>query len=336
MLAIYFDLDSKMHKEFRAYGANMTITAPGAAAAPGTEALPDGTLARVENTLGSRAIAAPFAFAVVNAADGTPVVVAGTDLDPARRMNGWWSVSQWPEAGKPDAVLVGAKAERLFASGPTQEFNFQGRTMRLTSAGVLKTGGPEENRIYLPLDQFIAWTGLKPSLIEASFAGSSEQIEAALQSLASLRPPVEARPIRQIVDAESGIVGKMRAVIFSALVLITVMVALCVLASLTSSVLERRRDFALMKALGSTQARVTFLFACETGLLGAAAGLVGFGLGSAVAAWIGAVNFHAAIGLRFSLLPPVFFATVLLALGAALFALGRLQQLEPAMILKGD
>src|SRR5271169_74813 len=65
LLTLYADLDAKLHKEFRGFGANIVITAP--ANAP----LPPGALARVQQVAGADAVAAEFAYAVATTDTGT-------------------------------------------------------------------------------------------------------------------------------------------------------------------------------------------------------------------------------------------------------------------------
>ncbi len=63
----------------------------------------------------------------------------------------------------------------------------------------------------------------------------------------------------------------------AAVLLIALTVAVSVLATLSASVLERRRDFALMKALGGSQRQLMGLFLLEALVLalgGVAAGYV--------------------------------------------------------------
>ena len=61
------------------------------------------------------------------------------------------------------------------------------------------------------------------------------------------------QPVRQLVEGESKIVDRTHALMYGAVLLIALTVAVSVLATLSASVLERRRDFALMKALGGSQ-----------------------------------------------------------------------------------
>src|SRR5258707_5200218 len=78
LLTLYADLDVKLHREFRSFGANVVITAP--ANAP----LPADAVDRVRQAAGADALAAEFAYSVATTDTGTPVVVAGTDFSAGK------------------------------------------------------------------------------------------------------------------------------------------------------------------------------------------------------------------------------------------------------------
>ncbi len=123
---------------------------------------------------------------------------------------------------------------------------------------------------------------------------------------------------------------------FACALLISLTVVLCVMSTLTASVLERRRDFALMKALGASQTLLNAIFAAEALALAIAAALLGFLLGSALADLIGRGELPCVDLPYGEVLPSVLALTLLVALVSALLPLARLQQIEPAVILKGD
>ena len=295
MLSLYYGLENKLNRDFRSYGANITV------AAPDGQTLPDGAVRLARSVLDSNSVVAPFAFAIAHTSDGGAVVVAGTDMSEVQALNGWWSVSRWPAAS--NEALVGARAEsRLQAARGTFDLEFAGRRIHLIQAGSVKSGSEDEDRIYIPLESFEAWSGIRPSLLET----------------------------------QGAVVSRMRSVMLASTVLISLTVLLCIFATLTSSILERRRDFAVMKAIGSSQAMVNALFAGEALGIALCAGVGGYAIGSAIAAWISQANFHAVIAPQWSVLPVVVLASMVLALLAAMLPLARLQRIEPAGILKGE
>jgi putative ABC transport system permease protein len=329
MLNLYVDVQAKLRREFRNYGANIIM-----AGKNGT-ALPSDTFARASSTLAGRGLAAPFALVVARTSDGQAVVVAGTDFDRVRQLDRWWSVSNWPSA--PQDALVGVRA--LSAVAPKNQpfdLSFQGRTIHLTPAGTLRTGAAEDSRIFLSLTDFISWTGVRPSTIEVAANGSPEEVGAIMGQLEQALPSADVRPVRQIMEGEARVFGKTRSTLLAATTLIILTAALCVLSTLMGWVFDRRRDFAIMKALGASGRLLNTFFAAEAVALGATGAVIGFVLGIGLAAWIGRVNFHAPVVPRFSVLPIVLAGSMLVTLLSAILPISLLRRVQPAVILRGE
>jgi putative ABC transport system permease protein len=285
--------------------------------------------------LTGRGIAAPFGLVVARTSDGQAIVVAGTDFDRVRQLDKWWSVNDWPSAEK--QALVGVRALPL-VSPKNQPFDltFQGRTLHVTPAGTVQTGAAEDSRIYISLSDFIAWTGVQPSTIEVGANGSPEEIAAVMGQISQAIPAAEVRPVRQIVEGEARVLGKTRATLFAAAALIILTAALCVLSTLMGWVFDRRRDFAIMKALGASGKLLNGFFAAEAAALGATGAVIGFVFGIGIAAWIGRANFHAAVMPRFSVLPIVLAGSMVVTLLSSILPIALLRRVEPAVILRGE
>ncbi len=329
MMNLYVDVQAKLRKEFRNYGANVIVVAREG------QVLPADVMSRVEGVLGNRGIAVPFAFAVVRTDTGAPVVVAGADMERVCKLDAWWSVTSWPTGN--NSALVGARALPI-VSPDRKPFvlSFEQRKLQLVPAGTLRTGAAEDSRVYLDLPQFTTWTGVQPSTIEIGATGSPEEISALIKQLSSVLPAAEVKPVRQIMEGEARVLGKTRAALLAAVAMIILTAALCVLATLTAWVLDRRRDFAIMKALGASERLVNGFFAAEAAALGAVGAVLGFAVGIGVAAWIGRANFHAAVVPRFSVFPVVFAGSIGVALISAALPISLLRRVQPATILRGE
>jgi putative ABC transport system permease protein len=329
MLNLYVDVQAKLGHEFRKYGANVIV-----AAKDGND-LPAETLSTVRSILGDRSRAVPFGYVVARTADGRSVVVAGTDFEQVQRMDSWWSVTGWPKVTH-DA-LVGDRALGVVGPrGKPFDLLFQDRTIRLSPAGTVQTGAAEDSRIYMSLPDFSEWTHVAYSTVEISASGSTEEIDATIQRLAQAFPDVDVRPVRQVMQGEARVLGKMRSTLLVASILIILTAAVCVLSTLTGWVSDRRRDFAIMKALGASGRMIQGFFAAEAAALGAVGAIIGFAAGVGVAIWIGNANFHAAVTPRFAVLPVVLAGGIALALLAAVLPISLLRRVQPANILRGE
>jgi len=157
-----------------------------------------------------------------------------------------------------------------------------------------------------------------------------------MKRLAQTIPAADVRPVRQIMEGEARVLGKTRATLLAAAALIILTAALCVLSTLMGWVFDRRRDFAIMKALGASGRLLSSFFAAEAAALGAIGALIGFLLGIGIAAWIGRVNFHAAVVPRFSVLPIVLAGSIVVTLLSAILPISLLRRVQPAIILRGE
>jgi len=361
LLNLYVDAQAKLRTEFRNYGANVVVVAPDGSS------LPTDALSKVESVIGSRGMAVPVAYAVAKVG-GTPVVVVGTDLERAKQMNKWWdlsgtikvtvtSSSTAPDTPTPGPVpaIFGIRAQQalvpnsqgLVSKSGVVPLVFDGRMLQVANAQWVKTGAAEDNRIYLDLPDFTKWTGVQPSTIEIAVSGSTEEINATMEQLTqALNPPtpkageggapIEVRPVRQIQEGEARVLGKTRGALLGSTALVIIVAALCVLATLMSWVLDRRRDFAVMKALGASEALLQRFFAAEAALIGALGSIAGFLVGIGAAAWIGRVNFHSPVVPRFGVFPEVLIGGVLVALLSAIVPISFLRGIQPAVILRGE
>jgi putative ABC transport system permease protein len=329
VLNLYVDVQAKLQREFRNYGANIVIVGKSGAS------LPTHTQERVEATLAGRGLVAPFALVVARTGEGQSVVVVGTDFSRVRQLNRWWSVSHWPSA--PQEALIGVRAVAA-VSPKNQPFDlsFQGHTITLSPAGTVQTGGAEDSRVYLSLPDFVAWSGVRPSTIEVAANGSPEEITAIMKQFAQALPAADVRPVRQIMEGEARVLGKTRSTLLAASALIILTAALCVLSTLMGWVFDRRRDFAIMKALGASERLLSGFFAAEAAALGATGALFGFLVGIGIAAWIGRVNFHAPVAPRFSVLPIVLAGSIAVTLISAILPISLLRRVQPAVILRGE
>ena len=340
MLNLYVDVQAKLQREFRNYGANIIVVAKDGAS------LPSDAIVRVDSVLGGHGVAAPFGMVVARTGDGQPIVVAGADFDRVRQLDRWWSVSSWPaenphfsqnQGEMAHPALIGVRAMQVVApKGQAFNLSFQGRTLQVTPAGTVQTGAAEDSRIYLSLADFVAWTGVQPATIEVAAGGSPEEVAAIMNRLATEMPSAEVRPVRMIVESEARVLGKTRATLLAATALIILTAALCVLSTLMGWVFDRRRDFAIMKALGASGRLLNGFFAAEAATLGAAGALIGFAVGISIAAWIGRVNFHAPVVPRFSVLPVVLAGSIVVTLLSAILPISLLRRVQPAVILRGE
>ena len=329
MLNLYVDVQAKLRKEFRNFGANIVVQSKLQQGFTGEE------LRAIESTVGNRGLAVPFSYVVARDEREQAVVTVGTDFDLARKLNPWWSVSSWPSAS--GQALVGVRAQRALTSNNLPfKLSFGGKSIELAPAGTVRTGSGEDSRIYISLPEFQAWTGVRPTTVEIGASGSTTDVEALLRSLQQSIATADVRAVRQVTEGEANILGKTRSTLLSSSAFIVCTAALCVLATLMGWVFDRRRDFAIMKALGASDRLIAMFVAGEAAALACVGAVIGFAAGIGIAAVIGRLNFHAPVSPQFNVFPIVLGGALLVTLVATLLPLRLLRGIQPAMILRGE
>lgn len=327
-LTVYSDLENKLSREFRSFGANVVITSRNGA-------LTSDMLSQIEAGLGSTGMVVPVAYAIATGPNDAKVVVGGADLRALRELNSWWSIRELDASGS--QALVGSRAAELFApTGVKFDITFGGKTAQVHPEEVFLSGSEDDSRIYLDTAAFAALTGVQPTSALVRVEGRPAEIQNAITRLIAALPQADVQPLRQITQTQAAVIGKTRSIVLASSVVVVILILLCMVATFTSSVLERRKDFAVMKALGASNRTVNFLFAGEAALLGLAGAAAGFIAGSGIAYWIGKANFDAAILPQPALLLPVLLGSMALALLASTAPLRLLQQIQPAGILRGE
>ncbi len=358
LLNLQVDAKRRLTTEFRAFGANVVISPP-ALSAPGKEVA---TFQEEEVTAKARAlgnpatVVVPFLYVVSKVRKGsdtllpepppqTQVVLAGTDLFQLQQIAPGWQVPPFfffelgdERRALQDCFLGARLAGQLNATeGDTIELFYQDRVERLRSLGVVSSGGPEDNQVFVQLEVAQRLAGLKhqASLVQVSYPGTPSEIRNFLSSLAAKLPGVDVRPVTQFTEGEAKIYNRISGLLTATVGIVLLLTALCVMAAMTNVAIERKMDVGLMKAIGGATRRVVRLFLAEAALLGLAGGLIGAALGILLSIGLGKAVFGVAARPRLIVYPVAVGLTMLVAILSA-FPLRRLASIRPASVFRGE
>jgi len=359
LINLDLDIGSKLTEEFRTLGANVVIAPREVQANARATAQADASSAAGRNAeapllmneasvvkqLGSIQLrevvaAAPYLYIVAHAKK-TQVVVAGTWLDQVSKLAPTWKLTGGSVASREDQThcLVGSSVARQLhlVPGSGLELSYSGRVAHLQVAGVVDAGGAEDNQVFvnLPVAQQLSDLNGRIGLVQLSIGGTAKNVTGVVASLATALPEYEVRAIRQVTEAEGGLLARLRLLIFSMVLLILVLTALCVLATMAALAIERREDVGLMKALGGSISRVVGLFLAEVGVLGAIGGMIGCIAGMALSIWMGQRVFATSISVRWEIFPLTIGLMIIVALAGAA-PLRMLGKVKPAVIFRGE
>ena len=164
----------------------------------------------------------------------------------------------------------------------------------------------------------------------------SPYVSSIAYSIKQVLPGSDVRVIRRVAEGEGRVLTRVRTLLWLVTFAALLAAGLAVGASSAASVIERRIEIGLMKALGAGSGIVGFLLAAEQLLLAVVGGAIGYALGIFLARVLGEKIFGAAPS------PSLLVLLVILALAAMVTLLGsaiplrRAARYEPAPILRGE
>lgn len=354
LLALSLDVGDKMNRELRAFGANIRLE-PVSAALPvrvgGYELTSAVTPAYLnETTLGALKTifwannildVAPRVWATGRIAD-RPVTLLGTPFD--HRPAHWALEGAWPVG--PDECLLGAALARQgwFTVGQSVTVAGASGARMLRIRGIVRTGDGDERAMIAPLATVQMLGGLAGKISEADISALTTpenrlaeqyRLDPALltpteydrwyctpypgsiaRDIQSAIPGSVARVVRRVSESQGAVLTRINGLVMLLGFLAALACTLSVMGVLTSSVLERQTEVALLKAIGAHGGSVLQLFLTEAGLLGLIGGILAAGTGSLLGAWLVQMVFGGHIephGALFLLAPLMGFLAALAA-----------------------
>jgi len=232
---------------------------------------------------------------------------------------------------------------------------------RFLVTGILASGGPEDDAIIVTLNiaqQLAGKPGqyrklyvsaltkpeddfarrdprvMKPDELERW--SCSPYVSSIAYSIKQVLRGSDVRVIRRVADGEGKILARVQTLLWLVTFASLLAAALAVGASSASSVIERRAEIGLMKALGAGSGTVGWLLAAEQLLLAFVGGCIGYALGILLARFLGTKIFGVPPE------PSLLVLGVILVLAAAVTLLGsalplrRAARFDPAPILRGE
>jgi putative ABC transport system permease protein len=254
----------------------------------------------------------------------------------------WWRViGEWIESRDDERkCLIGVHLARQIKANQNNriELVYGAARRTFTVAGLLDTGGPEDDQVVVSLKAAQSLGGLPGRLtaIAISASGGQDRVESLASSIDSRLAGARADLVRQIAESEGRILVRLRLTMLLVALLILTAAALSVGTTLVALVMDRRKEIGTMKAIGADGADLLRLFLVELGGLGLCGGIIGYGLGMVAAQPIGRSLFNSAVAPRFAVFAIILIVSFAVAMLSGLVPIKRIKEVEPAVILKGD
>ncbi len=386
MIAVATDVGDKINRELRSYGANLVVTPQddtldvqiaGVNLKPPSDGayLNEADLPKIKGMFWRNNIVgfAPMLPVNVTIKEDTVknVTLVGTYFSKPLRFGNdrfvtgvrttyplWKVQGSWPDDDSRD-VLIGERLATALGLNPGDKINVAAE--RLQVAGILSTGGTEDNQIVAPLALAQQIIG-KPGAVRRVYVSALTKPEDAFarrdpktlspdmydrwycspypQSIAfqlqEAIPHSHAEQIRQVAQTEGTILTSIKGLMLLVTLAALFASALAVSAAMATTVFERRHEVGLMKALGAGGFSVASFFFAEAALLALLAGVAGFAGGSVLAYHAGRWIFDSPINVQPVLLPLILIIAVIVTFAGSATAILRAVKFDPVYALRGD
>lgn len=286
----------------------------------------------------------------------------------------WWKIlGRWFREGE-DECVVGEDFARRYPGGVSigQSIYVEkvapdvlpGGLVKLSPlrvVGIVSTGDAEDKAVLVPLSfaqDFSAHPGqfrqlfvsaltkpadalaerdpatLTPTEYDRWFC--SPYISSISYQITTVLPGTNVRAIRRVAETEGRILTRVSTLLW--IVTLAALIAACLAVAATSAttVIERRAEIGIMKAIGATNAAVASLFLIEQLMLAIVGGSLGFVFGVVLARALGESVFGSPAPARVVLLPIVLGLAAIVAIVGSLVPLRRAVHLNPAPVLRGE
>jgi putative ABC transport system permease protein len=373
LLALSFDISSKVSKELRSFGANIVVQPKltGLAGVSNQKRyLREEDIVKAKNIFWKHNIMGVVPQLVVRD-EQAGITVLGTWYQKVLAVPGekkgfdtgaagvmpWWSLDgQWP--GTENEMLAGSGIAERKGLKPGQHVSVMGRSFLIS--GILTTGGREDDmlvgelavvqrlarlpgkvsRVFVsalttPMDDFAYKDPATMTRKEYEKWYCTGYVTSISKQLEEVFVGSAVRPIWPVAETEGRVLNRLELLIVLLTAVSLLAAALGISTTMIMSLLKRTEEVALMKGLGANAFQTVTIFLSEALLVGLAGGVAGYLLSLSISSYLGHQVFGTALEQKGILLPiSIGVSEVISAMGAYL-PIRRALRIRPAVVLKG-
>ena len=295
---VSFSMGKRVAEEVRKYGANLVVIPETARLDVGSGGLNFGVVSeptymqqrQIEDALAKSGLKAERSFHLRGALHwkDSDLMVEGVNFADIRRLFPWWQLKgNWPAVGE---TVVGNDLATRFKLKPGDTLELAGKELKiqLRVSGIVSSGGEEDGLLFLALPELQRALGLdgQLTLVRLMVTAGGDSLKKSAAALQQLLPTAKVNEVRQTARTSEGLLAKVKLLMLMVTAVVLVSAGSSVAGTMSTTVLERRKEIGLMKAMGGTRWEVMLIFCGEAGMLGILGGLAGYLFGTVIAQFI--------------------------------------------------
>ncbi|MDR2099516.1 MAG: FtsX-like permease family protein [Campylobacteraceae bacterium] len=334
---IYLDIDSKMNRELKSYGANFII------APKNTYMSEEAYQNALSNIQSDRLLgASAYLYGIVRLELGN-AVIAGVNFKELKKAKPFLEVREgnyinldFDDFGALAGVDLAKKME-LKVGSSVDMIGADGKVIKIKIRGIVSSGGKEDSILFVPLSTAQSALGKEGLINFADIValGDFEELRA-LGERINQNAALTAKPVTAISRSEGVILEKIKLLMALVALSVLLITSLCVNTTLSSIILARMKEIALLRALGASKKSIVRLFGMETFIMAFIASLAGAGFGFLLSQAFGHAIFNSGIDFRFLSIPSAVLISLLFAAAACFLPIKKSLGINVANILRGE
>ncbi|TQR29524.1 hypothetical protein DMB92_07925 [Campylobacter sp. MIT 99-7217] len=333
-LNVYFDIDTKLSKELKAYGANMVISPKN------SNFISNEEFQSLKQKLEARALT-PYLYAYLNLGSLSGVVL-GTDFKELKLTKpfmevkeGSFSLSDFDE----HSAFVGVDLAKQLEAKVGQDIQIYNpntaKSVKLKIKAILISNDEFDSLLLMPLRVLQSLNdNANINFANALVYGNFDEVNA--KALSVSNDFLYAKPISSVSLSESLILNKIKALMFLIILVVLIIASTSVNTTLSSVIFSRKKEIALHLALGSSKKDIIKLFGFECLLLTILASVLGALCGYFLANIFGYLIFNAGIDFRFQAFVIAVLISLIFSFMAAFFPIKKALNINVCENLKGE
>ncbi|MBZ7929676.1 ABC transporter permease [Campylobacter molothri] len=335
-LNIYFDIDIKLSKELKAYGANVIISPKNI----DENFISNAKYEEIKQKLKARALT-PFLYEFLNLGS-TSAVVLGTDFKALKLTkpfldikDGSFSLRDFND----NSIFLGidlAKQLGLKVGNELQIYNpNNGKSVKLIIKAIFSSNDEFDSIALASLNviQNLSDTqgiNYANAIVDGNFQNVWSQTQAISDNT------INAKPISSVSLSENLVLKKIKTLMFLIVIIVLIIVTTSVNTTLSSIIFSRKKEIALRLALGAKKSEIFKLFASECFIVSLIASIIGAFCGIFLANIFGYLIFNSSIDFRFKAVLISIIISLAFAFFAAFLPIKKALKINICDNLKGD